>query len=88
VTIQSALQSSVWLTVERPFDVAQDRLRVQESKGLDQEILRTLQRCNTMFEGFRSLRKFSKWSIVRDTSFYKRHSHHEVIHELTLVYRT
>ena len=30
-----------------------------------------------MFEGFRSLRKFSKWSIVRDTSFYKRHSHHE-----------
>ena len=30
-----------------------------------------------MFEGFRSLRKFSKWSIVRDTSFYKRHSQHE-----------
>jgi hypothetical protein len=30
-----------------------------------------------MFEGFRSLPKFSKWSIVRDTSFYKRHSHHE-----------
>jgi hypothetical protein len=34
VKTKSALQSSVWLTAERPFDVAQDSPSA-ESKGLD-----------------------------------------------------
>jgi hypothetical protein len=42
VKTKSALQSSVWLTSERPFNVAQDRPRVQSQKVLIQEILRTL----------------------------------------------